>query len=349
MNDTTDWDLLARYLSGESSVEENKKVEAWLQQDPENRKSIDFMKRVWETRDSAAEKSDVDRLWSELAEKTEITAAIRKIESGRAPRHQVRTGGDTSPQRSSMYRYLRIAAVFLAVVSALYFYTNVINSPDMVELMVENGKRTKLTLADGSIITLDAGSKFTYPEKFSGISREVFLHGEGFFEVSPDAQKPFIVHANGAVIEVLGTEFNVRAWNQENSVEVAVADGKVSFRSEISAERDAGVIITKGRMSILKENGSPSEPRQIDVEKYLAWLNYEREFSSAPLREVLDQLERWYDVQIQLADESAASELITVYIEKKPIEDVLEMISLIMNMNFERNGSTIVFSPDISR
>ena len=98
-------------------------------------------------------------------------------------------------------------------------------------------------------------------------------------------------------------------------------------------------------MSILRENENPTVPLDIDTAGQLNWLEYERDFTSTPLHEVLDQIEKWYNVQIHLTDNSYASNLITVHIERKPVENILDMIALIMNMNYRQEGSRVVFSP----
>jgi len=111
------------------------------------------------------------------------------------------------------------------------------------KIIVEHGKQAKITQADGTKITLDAGSVFQYPETFDGELREVYLQGEGFFEVAADVQKPFIAHAGNAEIEVLGTQFNIRAWEHNEEIRVVVAEGLVAFRHEDSMNRENEVKI----------------------------------------------------------------------------------------------------------
>ena len=189
-------------------------------------------------------------------------------------------------------------------------------------------------------MTLDAGSFFSYPQRFEGDAREVFLKGEGYFEVTHKVHRPFIVHADDAIIQVLGTKFNVRAWPQAKKVKVAVAEGKVSLGSEVDSDEGA-VVIEKGQLSVLTAKGKPSQPVGVNIDDHLAWMNDEMIFEDAPLHDVLYQLERWYDLQFVLADSSIAAEHINVHIHKKSIDDILELISALTDLRHQREGSII--------
>ena len=167
------------------------------------------------------------------------------------------------------------------------------------KILIANGEQKELTLGDGTQVLLDSGSFFEYPQDFSSKVREVSLAGEGYFEVPPDEKKPFIVNASHAVIKVLGTKFNIRAWQQTQKVEVTVAEGKVSLRSRSGAP-EAAVLVSEGQLSILPLYGQPSNPVEVDIEKYLGWFNRNVVFVNTPLQEILDQLERWYDIRFVL-------------------------------------------------
>ena len=103
--------------------------------------------------------------------------------------------------------------------------------------------------------------------------------------------------------------------------------------------------IHAGQMSVLVEDGMPSPPSDVDVDRLIGWVNREIYFESTPLRHVLDQLERWYDIRIGLIDPSIESDLITVYIDNRPLGDILETIAFIMKVEFDFNGRDIVFTP----
>jgi ferric-dicitrate binding protein FerR (iron transport regulator) len=160
--------------------------------------------------------------------------------------------------------------------------------------------------------------------------------------ISPDLQKPFVVHANEGIITVLGTKFNVRAWKQTQKVKVVVAEGKVAFASKKSGD-DNAVTITEDQISILERDNNPTKPRQADIKKYISWINNEMEFNNAPLSEIIHQLERWYNLKITFKDDSLTAEHLTVYIKNKPVEEILNLIAILTGTNYKRTGNSITF------
>jgi ferric-dicitrate binding protein FerR (iron transport regulator) len=138
----------------------------------------------------------------------------------------------------------------------------------------------------------------------------------------------------------------VRAWSihPENTVAVTVAEGKVSLHPEHNEVQDTGVVIVKGQYSELIGNGYPSPPRLVDLDKNLSWMNREMYFQDVPLTDVLAQLERWYDVEIILSDRILADNRITFFVENKPIQDILEVLSLIVDIRYEQDGRKVILS-----
>ena len=339
---------MARYLSGECSEEEKAQVETLIASDPEKQRLIASMSTVWNTPPPQSRASDVSRLWDEIAKKTGIATGAE------APQERSRRGIAErmiewlQPTLRPIWRYAAVA-VLLIISSLAYFRAQEAGifpwskrTPEWVTLAVENGVHDELTLSDGTRIRLDAGSVLRYPEAFDGDERTVFLSGEGYFEVS-HAQKPFIVHADHAVVKVLGTRFNMRAWPSEQRVTVAVAKGKVLLGSE--GRGQAAVEIVMGQTSTLPENGQPSEPHPVDIEKHLGWMRQEAFFDSVPLQEILYQLERWYDVRFVLEDTSTAAEQLTVHIQAQSLDDVLELISALTDLDYQRTDGSIRLKP----
>jgi transmembrane sensor len=346
MKQNTDWTLLARYLSDECSQEEREKVEAWIAYDRDNQRVMELMKVTWYISDFRSQTSDVEKLWKAVAENAGITAEseVRKITE--APVLTSRTTKWPFNLKSFPYKTLRYAAVLLLfVISFVYFFSKgslpwFQQTAELKVITIEKGNREKIMLSDGTGIVLDAGSSLKYPEKFTGKTREVFLNGEGYFEVTKDAGKPFVVNANHAVITVLGTKFNVRAWRPDKKVTVTVAEGKVSLRSEDNTAKKV-ITIAKDQLSVLPENGVPSMPQSVDIGKYLGWMNNEINFENAPLAEILFQLERWYDVKFVIQDSSITTEHLTLHIQNKSLDDILELLSALTASRYQRNGKLV--------
>lgn len=342
MKNDKHWELILKYLESRTSKEDEGKLKEWTQSDIENKHTFDQLKKIWSTPEKKLPKADVEKAWmkvkvrisTETSSKDFSSRKILWFDLNERPLWQQVLGA----------RLLKIAAVILIMIITSYFL--ITKQTSMNEIYVENTQRAEITLTDGTQVTLDAGSIFRYPKNFESDKCEVFLDGEGYFQVAHNHEKPFIVHANNAVVKVLGTKFNVRAWRQNKKVVVAVAEGKVSLQPKNESNPGDEVVITKGQVSVMKENGRPSEPRDGNINDYLSWLEREMYFKNVPLQEVLDQLERWYDIDILLSDESYASNQVTVFIDNKPIEEIVDVISLMNNFQYKRDGRTIILSPN---
>src|SRR2546430_1641005 len=171
--------------------------------------------------------------------------------------------------------------------------------PAMREFATARGRRAAIELADGTRIVLSVDSKLRVPADYGEMLRAVYLEGEAYFAIAHDAAKPFAVHAGQGVIWDLGTRFGVRAYADEQDVEVVVADGKVRVRAAGSRD-SAGQVVSEGELSRLDHTGVPSLPRRVDTRRYLAWTAGRLAFQDTPLGVVLPQLARWDDVDFTL-------------------------------------------------
>lgn len=345
------WDLIIRYLEGNCTTEDEKKIKAWLEANANNKKELERLIRIWDVPPRDLPKPDVEEALMKVARKAGIKELLKEPSSQKV--YKLKPEKAEAPFLTRLFgvKFIRVAAIIAFILITPYLTIQLLKSDsykefisDLNRIEVEKGTNRELTLVDGTTVTLDAGTVFKYPDNFNHGKREVFINGEGYFQVVSDPERPFIIRSNDAVITVLGTKFNVRAWSENGKVEVAVIDGRVSLKAEDSTEKEDEVIITKGYLSVLRKGENPSQPVSADVEQYLSWMNHEKDFRSAKLFEVLEQLERWYDLEFKLPSEFYKTSLVTVYIEKKPIEDILDMLCLIMNFSYRRDGNEIIFS-----
>lgn len=207
-------ELLNKFLSGELSVEENEQVEEWYT-------SFDKANSISPT------------FSSEKEEQQTYTGILNNIHNTLQAQQSQEITKTTLWRKIYANNIVRIAAVIttLFVSSALFLYLNS-NRPDlkaqMTYVVVAPGKMKLIELADGTKIWLNSATKFGYPKQFSSKLREVtLLEGEAFFEVAHEKNRPFIVYSKGLSTQVLGTSFNIDAYNFSKCVKVSVATGKV--------------------------------------------------------------------------------------------------------------------------
>lgn len=166
-------------------------------------------------------------------------------------------------------------------------------------LSVPKGGQYKLTLSDGTKVWLNADSKLRYPVHFEKDKREVELEGEGYFEVAKVLDKPFYVQTASERVKVLGTHFNVFSYSEDKSSKVSLIEGSV----EVSANNGDLKRIKPGQESVVEDGELWIQ--KADVEEVLAWKNGEFVFNHESLREAMQKVARWYDIDIKVSSELA--------------------------------------------
>ena len=208
----------------------------------------------------------------------------------------------------------------------------------MNRIIIPYGKRSDITLADGTHIWLNSGSQLSYPSEFKTDSREVFLSGEAFFDVQFNPDKPFYVVTQNIRIKVLGTRFNVSSYNEDNTTQTVLVEGKVVVgKNKLFAKTID--LVPGERMIYDKSNENLSKDR-VDVRLFASWVSGYLIFENEPITEVYKKLERYYNQQIAI---EGSLEQITFSGKldlKDNIKDVLENMSFASSVNvLENNGS----------
>lgn len=168
--------------------------------------------------------------------------------------------------------------------------------PTMNTLRVPKGSRPiQLQLSDGSTVWLNVGSSITYPSYFTGNTRAVQMTGEAFFDISHDASKPFLVQRGQTQVAVLGTQFNVNGYEDEKAIKVTLLQGSVEV------QRSAGekLKISPGQQAVIPPEAAIRLKEEVDLEEVMAWKNGWFYFNRMGLPEIMRQLEKWYDVEVE--------------------------------------------------
>ncbi|MEX0720991.1 MAG: FecR domain-containing protein [Balneolaceae bacterium] len=338
MNKKIDLHLIHKYLSEECSLPERKKVDDWLKADPRNFEYFKEIKKIWEVPPA---KVDSANAWLEVSRSAGVKPEKRMT------RHRSIFAGRTKDY--SMY--LRVAAAILITVAVSFFLFDTFNktadtslASNMREVSTDIGQTKTLQFSDGTEVSLNAVSSLRYPEQFDSRLVEVFLEGEAYFQVAKNRNRKFIVHAGEVSVQVLGTGFNVMAWPEEDSIEVAVKNGNVSVNSGSEAEK---VILHKGQKSYVKRGQAPSSPQQMHDENFILWMEGLLIFDETPLQDVIRNLERRYDVDFEVKDLSILSTTLTGEFSEESLDEMLEILALSMGIDYKKSGNIVTFfKPD---
>jgi transmembrane sensor len=190
---------------------------------------------------------------------------------------------------------------------------------------------------------LGAASRLRYARVFGETARDVYLEGDGYFEVVHDSTRPFAVHTARAVVRDIGTTFAVHAYANAGATEVVVRDGIVAFNAGASAA--TGVILRAADLGRLDADGRMTTVHDADVASYLAWTSGRLAFRNASLRDVGDALGRWYDIDVQLPDSAIGTRRITATFTNESLSIVLERIALSLDVRVEQHGRTVILRP----
>ena len=207
------------------------------------------------------------------------------------------------------------------------------------ELIIPKGVEYQVVLADGTKVWLNSASRLIYPQSFMGKERRVVLSGEAFFDVTHDAERPFVVETSRMNVKVLGTRFNVNDYDDNEEVSTTLVNGSVEI---VSGDQQAFRLVP-GEQAYGKEN--ELEKREVNVRLYTSWIDGKFLFNNTELEEIAKQISRWYDVEIFFSSESVKKVRFTGAIVKfKPLEDLVRMIESTSQVRFSVKGRTIVIS-----
>ena len=347
-----DWSLIAKYLAGETSPAETELVLQWAASDPTHASELEALRGGRRQPDTSAQtpQFDVDAAWA----KTPVARArAARARRARAPRLSVETPPRKRPRVVAALSLLAAAAV-LVMVAPLAWRTfqdrqsRLAQRPTDDDKIYEThkGERSKIELADGTAIAMAPDTRLRVSSHYGESRRDVFLTGEAIFDVVHDGNKPFAVHVADLVAQDLGTEFGVRAYAGKK-LQIVVATGAVSLGVDKSKPRSSSipdvppVKLSPGDLGQLDSTGQIQLEHGVDVTRYLGWSESRLQYQLAPLDEIIADLDRWYDVDIRLADSSLNTTRVTMSVTGKSVDDVMTVLAAALALHVERKGRVI--------
>jgi len=237
----------------------------------------------------------------EFDENTIDTAAVMHRLKGKIDR-QIRKG-----RLVTLPVMLRVAAVvlFISSVAAFFYYKSTrFSTVQYVITTVPRGQKMKLTLSDGSTVVLNAGSKIRYPKTFNQKTRNVtLLNGEAFFDVKHDDEKPFVVETPGTQTQVLGTTFNVQAYQEFKEVKVTVVSGKVAVKEAGAGEQKPVLLLPDEQVIVNTATGYQAK-KHVNANESTGWMQGKFIFRNETLINVALILQNSYNVKIEFNKET---------------------------------------------
>ncbi len=325
--------LLDRYLAGEVSARDAEAVRRWLADDPEHRLLLEDLRLIKRVAAERAPESSTDAAWAKAVKALDV-----------APKPGV--------SRRLLVAALAAAAVVIALIGGPGVGGLLRRRPPWKEYATTAAQRMVIRLQDGTQVTLAPRSRVRYTADYGTAHRDLYLDGEAYFQVAPDSQRLLRVHTAGSVTEDLGTAFVVRAYADQIATEVVVAEGRVAlWRADTTAASrgrgpppDAPPTLVLGARDLgrLDRSGVVTLRRGVDVGRHLAWTRGVLAFDGTPLGDVVLTLERWYNVEIRLADSALAMRRVTATFTTEPIDLVLKRIALTLGLGVERAGGSVL-------
>ena len=233
------------------------------------------------------------------------------------------------------------AVLFISVFALLYRINKKVDRIEIVEHHTEERQQKNIVLADQSKVRINAATTISYPKEFARNKREVYLDGEAFFEVEKDVNRPFIVHLGELDVRVLGTSFNVRHYQDEEQLEVALLTGKV----EIIRDNQVLLSLTPKDEAIYDKASGNITKNSFDPNIKLAWTSNTIKFDKASFDEIVQVLERYYRVEI-IYDQSIDSDGFTGEFDaaSMSLEHILEGLGHSLGFNFTIDNQQIKIS-----
>lgn len=299
-------ELIKKYITGWASEDEKTQILAWAKSDKKNMSELLAMRKLYDV-----------TLWQQRD-----VMANRKKSS-----------------KLHLLRFMKIAsvaAVFIALLGMSWYIFDLrqqLPLTAMQTISVPPGQRVELTLADGTNVWLNAGTTFTFPNNFSSENREVELNGEGYFTVSRNVKKPFIVKTSSYNVKVLGTEFNVMAYAKVPMFEVSLLKGSVEVYSEAKNQK---VLLEPNTQACMENDELIKSP--LTHFDNLLWKEGVICFDDEPVDRLIEKLELYFDTRIVVKNEAFMKKRYTGKFQaKKGVEHILNVFQLKDRFNYEKD------------
>jgi transmembrane sensor len=331
---------LLRLVEGECSPDEAAAIQAWVAADPRRGELLDEIRTVWRLTGSGTRRWDVAAARRRLMRA--YTARPTELRAG-APA----TATPRNPWRATVRWTRRVALASCAVAVAAIVAARLGRGDATArEYVTAPGQRATVSLVDGTRVLLSVDTRLRVLRGYGTGGRGVELEGEAYFIVRHDARSPFVVRTARGTARDLGTEFSVRAYRQESYLQVVVATDSVELFNNTPDGSAATLLRLRPRdRAVIDERGRATVVAGVPLEHYVSWTRGRLVFDDDSVAAVLAQLERWYDLEIRVADPLLGAERITISFETESAEEALSALAKVLNVRMTRSGRSVRLVP----
>lgn len=328
MNQTDHINLIHKQLSGEISASELDRLNQWVALSEDNKFIVESITLTWNN--AAMDDGALENLAGDIDLDYEFSLLDSRIKEDLAVQQM-----EDTPVITMRRKYWSVAAGFalLIGIATTVLLMNDFGATSMAE--ISTGNETKeIILADGSSIRLNANSSLSYPIDFDGDTREVSFEGEAFFDIAKDPNHPFIIHTPYEDVTVLGTSFNVRAYEKEPNSQVAVATGKVKVSNGLGDV----TLLPNEKVLVDHSSGVMAEDETIALNE-LSWFTNTIVFEDALMPDVLDDLSAHYNIGFDYDYNQFSECHFTSTFVNEELSEILTVISKVLDCSFENDGA----------
>ncbi|MBN2613307.1 MAG: DUF4974 domain-containing protein [Bacteroidales bacterium] len=357
-------DIICRLWKKSVTAEELKELSSELERDTPSDDMNHYLLNTWDTTPKHPSELDKKKMLSSIHEKI-MTGGPKQLISSY-------TAAKTRQVWLSTWKY---AAVFVLAFSIAWLIKSLVQQDNypaplanqgMNEIMVSYGSKSKIHLPDGSVVNLNSGSKLIYPAVFTEKERQVYLEGEAHFEVKADSAHPFFVKTSDISVRVLGTVFNIRSYPESSTIVTTLVSGSLEIEdikgSRLSLQKSAPVVLKPNQKAVyvkdlnsltitekeeLKAKNASvvsdqmSLQKDIDTHLETAWKDNQLIFDNQYFESLVIQLERWYNVTIDIKSPDLKRERFTGKFENESIEQVLNALKMAEPLGYKMTKNHI--------
>ena len=365
MNNDRIWKLLTRKLSGEATLTELQELELLVSRFPASEKMVTSVSDSWAS-GNATDSEFLEATYLQHLERMKTKGFL--LSSDEPVLDENNAAYLTTPNSLFSFKKMVIASIVVILIASVWLLSK---QPKQVlaqqkkdaigQVVTDKGSRTKMQLPDGSNVWLNAGSTLNYSKNFDTDLREVYLSGEAFFDVVKNPKQPFIIHTSKMDVRVLGTQFNVKAYEQDKTFETSLIKGSVEVFLKNDPNRK---YVLKPNQKLVLQNELPGKINThtskstkelpniqlkelayvngTDIDIETSWTKNILSFEDEAFSEVAKKMERWFDVIIEFKGKKWEEQFLSGSFENESLEQAMTALKFSTGFNFKIEGKKII-------